>query len=141
MKRSIKSIILSTALISSAGFAQGNSIIYKNDRGSILELSFNKQEALSGTFKTAVASKECKQVIGKSRPVEGYIDGSAITLIISYPSCGSLLSLSGHINKEKNMINTIAVITHQMKTFTDGPGSQMITHDKFIRLKDNQSRL
>ncbi|HAT8894440.1 TPA: hypothetical protein F8S33_15375 [Legionella pneumophila] len=135
MKLNIKTcaIIMSLSFANHMVFADQNTITYKNMRGSILELNLSKQNTLSGTFTTAVASKECQDVIGTKRPIIGYIDGTAITFSINYPTCGSVVTLTGHINPNKDTIDTIAVIAHQASTFTGGPGSQFITHDTFIK--------
>ncbi|MCW8405366.1 avidin/streptavidin family protein [Legionella pneumophila] len=136
MKLNIRTyaVIMSLSLANHIAFAE-NTITYQNTRGSTLELNFNEQNTLTGTFTTAVASKECQDVIGLARPIIGYIDGTAITFSVNYPTCGSVVTLTGHINSNKEKIDTIAIIAHQMSSFTEGPGSQFISHDTFIKSK------
>lgn len=136
MKLNIRTcvVMMSLSLASHIAFAE-NTITYQNTRGSTLELNFNKQNSLTGTFTTSVASKECQDVIGLARPIIGYIYGTAITFSVNYPTCGSVVTLTGHINSNKEKIDTIAIIAHQMSSFTEGPGSQFISHDTFIKSK------
>ncbi len=115
--------------------ANPNTLNFKNQYGSHLELTVGKQNALTGTFITAVASKECQDAIGQKRPIIGYIDGTAITLSVNYPSCGSILTLTGHINQKRDTIEATSILAHQMTSFTQGPGSQFIGHNTFVKSK------
>ena len=135
MKLNIRTcaIMMSLSLANQMVFAEKNGITYENSRGSILELNFNKKGPLTGTFTTAVASKECQDVIGRERPITGYLEGTAITFSVNYPTCGSVVTLTGHINPSKDTIDAIAIIVHQASSFTEGPGSQFITHDTFMQ--------
>lgn len=136
MKLPIKAFAVSVSLCmaTSQAFAGQDTITYKNSRGSILELEFNQKEKLKGTFTTAVASKDCQDVIGVKRPLIGYIDNSAITFSINYPTCGSVVSLTGHINENREKISTIAIIARQTSTYPEAIGSQFITHDTFVKV-------
>ena len=114
-------------------FAGQNTVLYENKQGSTLELNFTQQNTLTGTFTTAIASKKCQSVIGTKRPVIGYIDGTAITFSINYPSCGSIVTLTGHITPQKDIIDAITVIAHQTKTLTKDMNAQLIRHDTFVK--------
>ena len=115
--------------------ANPTTLTFKNEYGSNLELHVENQKALTGTFTTAVASKECQEVIGQKRPIIGYIDGTAITFSVNYPSCGSILTFTGHINQKRDTIKAISIVAHQMKSFTQGPGSQFIGQNTFVKTK------
>ncbi|MDX1837180.1 hypothetical protein DIZ81_07000 [Legionella taurinensis] len=110
-------------------------ITYKNERGSVLTLHFTSKDTLSGTFKTAVASKECQEAIGSERPVVGYIVKNAITISVDYPACGSVLTFIGNIEQGKAMIDTTSILAHQSTHIaTQGPGARFIGHDVFKRV-------
>ena len=55
---------------------------------------------------------------------------------INYPTCGSVVSLTGHINSNKDTIDTIAIIAHQA-SITNDLGAQFITHDIFLKDEGN----
>lgn len=139
IKSSVKRIKLSAVILSlslaSQGLLADEPITYKNKRGSLLELHFNPNNELTGTFTTAVASKECKDVIGAKQPIIGYADGSAISLSVNYPSCGSIVTLIGHINTNKDRMDIIALIAHQQSLFDKGAGTETITQDTFVKVK------
>lgn len=78
MKTGILSLALASTLgLTSTAFAQGATLHLKNQRGSTLNLTLNDNGSVSGTFETAVASKNCQQVIGKARPVTGFYSGNS----------------------------------------------------------------
>lgn len=131
MKLRACALMIGLSLINQMIFAGQNTITYKNERGSILTLNFHEQKILTGTFTTAVASKDCQEVIGVERPIIGYLENEALTFSVSYPTCGSVVGLTGHINQNKDQIDTIAMIVHQTKAI----GSQMITHDTFKKIE------
>lgn len=121
--------IISMVFTSQAIFAQ--TLTYKNTRGSVLELQVDSKDTLSGTFTTAVASKECQQVIGTKRPVTGYITNNTITISISYPDCGSVVTFIGNMDTDKKTIDTTAVAAHPNPVFAQGSSTQLISHDTF----------
>lgn len=127
----ITGVLLGLALSSQALWA--GSITYKNHRGSVLELQFSDKNQLNGFFTTAVASKECSDVIGTKIPVIGYVDSTAITISMNYPSCGSIVTLTGHVSANKDKINAIALIAHQQSLFAQGAGTETITNEVFSR--------
>lgn len=112
-----------------------NSITYKNSRGSLLKLRINTDHTLSGTFTSAVASKECPQAIGLVRPIVGYIAKNALTLSVFYPECG-VVNFIGNIEENKNIIDTTFIVAHPAYHVARvEPGYQMIGHDVFIKVK------
>lgn len=125
-------VLLGLSFANEAAFANQTTVNYKNSRNSTLELNFNGEDGLTGSFTTAVASKECQDVIGVARPVIGYILGNAITFSVDYPTCGSVVTFSGHLNEDKSKIETIAMVTHQT---TGAFGSQFISNDVFTQQK------
>lgn len=88
---------------------------YQNQRGSLLVLNKHKISknygTISGTFATAVASKNCQDVVGKPAPITGYYTGNAVSFTVSYPSCGAVIAVVG--NFEKNTIQTVWIDSHQ----------------------------
>lgn len=125
--------LLGLSLTNQVALAQETtSITYKNARNSTLVLNFTDKDHVTGSFTTAVATKDCQQAIGAPRPVIGYILGNSITLSVDYPDCGSVVSFSGNLNADKSQIETIAIVTHQSSgTF----GSQFISNDIFKQEK------
>jgi hypothetical protein len=124
--------LLGLSLLSQTVIAANETITYKNARGSVLTLHFTSKDTLSGTFTTAVASKECQQVIGQERPIIGYIIDNAITISVDYPTCGSVLSFIGNIESDKKIIDTTSILAHQSTQIaTQGPGARFIGHDIF----------
>lgn len=127
--------IISLALMSNALHAKNDAVTYKNTRGSTLELQFSSDDTLTGTFTTAVATKECQQAVGMKRPVVGYIVNDVITVSVSYPTCGTVLTFIGNINKDKGAIDATAILarpTHQV--YAKGAGVQFLSHDEFKRV-------
>lgn len=128
-----KNVICITAiflsLISQTVLAENNSITYKNGRGSLLNLKFNSDYTLTGSFTNAVASKSCQQSVGMKRPIQGFIAENAITIIVNYPGCGAVVTFIGNMNHSKKIIDTTALVAYQSSQ--DGPGSLMVTHDVF----------
>ncbi|EKD71293.1 MAG: hypothetical protein ACD_46C00221G0018 [uncultured bacterium] len=111
-----------------------NTITYQNTRGSILKLSINSDNTLTGFFTTAVASKECQQAIGVKRPIVGYITKNALTFSVNYPECG-VLTFIGNIEDNQKIIDTMAIVAHSSNHIAkEGPGARMISHDVFNRV-------
>lgn len=125
--------LLSLSFANQTVFANQNTTVnYKNSRGSTLELNFTGTDSVTGSFTTAVATKECQDVVGKARPVSGFVLGNAITFSVDYPACGSVVTFSGHLNEDKSKIDSIAIVTHQS---TGAFGSQFISNDIFKQEK------
>jgi hypothetical protein len=122
------------SLFTQSVFAESNVLTYKNTKGSILQLKINPDNTLTGSFTTAVASKECQQAIGMKRPLVGYIAKNAIAFSVSYPECG-VVTIIGNIEDDQKLIDTTALVAHPTNHFAkEGPGARMISHDVFSRV-------
>ncbi|KTC86984.1 avidin/streptavidin family protein [Legionella brunensis] len=102
--------------LSQASFAvdtANEKMVFKNEKGSVLELTSSKDGSLSGYFTTAVASKECQQAVGQKRPVVGFLTGNAFTISIDYPDCGSALSIIGNLSQDNKFLDTTWMVVHQ----------------------------
>jgi hypothetical protein len=126
-------LIMILAFFSSDIFAT-STIVYRNTKGSILYLNINPNNTLTGSFISAVASKECPQAIGMKRPIVGFVAKNAVTISISYPECG-VVNLIGNIEDNKNVIDAFYVVAHPSHDIAkEGPGARMIGHDVFHRM-------
>ncbi|WED42736.1 avidin/streptavidin family protein [Legionella cardiaca] len=121
-------------MLSQASFAE-EKMVFKNGKGSVLELSSTKEGALTGYFTTAVASKECQQVIGQKRPVVGFLTGNAFTISIDYPDCGSALSIVGNLGKDNKTLDTTWVVVHQAAVQRKKDlGARFMGHNTYHRI-------
>lgn len=121
--------------LSSFAFAAGETITYKNTRGSELKLQFLLNNSVTGTFTTAVASKDCQQAIGVERPIMGFTAKNSLGFIVNYPECGSVVTFIGNIEEDKSLIDTTAIVAHpSVHIAKEGPGARMISHDMFMRV-------
>ena len=128
-------LIITSTVLSQASYAVQNTLTFKNQRGSVLELRLLDNNKIEGSFITAVASKTCPEAIGKKRPVQGFIVGNAISMSIAYPLCGSVLSISGHFTKNEKGIDTISILNRQSEDIThEGPGARFIGHDSYKKI-------
>lgn len=86
--------------------------VYKNQRGSVLFLTWQNEQnnagKLTGTFTTAVA--RCKSALDNSAPVTGYYNGNAVALTINYPACGSVVAMTGNLTNNNNELQTIWLV-------------------------------
>lgn len=110
---------------------------YKNQRGSELNITLHEtsQNAgkVTGTFKTMVASANCHDVIGKPKELTGFYTGNALTLSISYPSCGATVSIAGNFNKNKE-IETMWIVANQgLDTEGKNWNTRLIGYDKYTQ--------
>lgn len=64
LKRCVGALAVVSTLVGQTAFA-GNELIFKNQRGSILELNLLAENKIEGFFTTAVASKTCPDAINK----------------------------------------------------------------------------
>src|SRR5438477_9543963 len=87
--------------------AKPSTMVFKNQRGSILEITRLSDNKIDGYFTTAVASKSCPQAVEKKRPISGYIIGNAITFTIAYPMCESVVSVTGNFDRDQKSIDTM----------------------------------
>lgn len=114
MKRICKLALASSLLlvISNNVFADvSKDTGYKNQRGSSMDLIWNADGTLTGTFTTAVS--QCKAALGKAAPVTGVYNGNAVALTVNYPECDSVLAMSGNVKKNRNEMNLHWFLTRQ----------------------------
>ena len=127
--------IIASSLLSQTTNAQVNTATFKNQRGSVLELSVLEDNKVSGYFTTAVASKSCPQAINQKRPIIGYMIGNALTFSVVYPMCHSVLSITGNISKDKKAIDTVSILNKQADDIIhEGPGARFIGHDTYEKI-------
>ena len=128
--------VFGLSLLSQMTFAAQETMIFKNHYGSILELNVTDNENITGFFTTQVATKDCPQVIGQKRPVVGFLTGNALTLSVDYPSCGSVLSIIGNLEKDKKTIDTTWVVAHQVASLNSEKHllSRFIGHNTYQRV-------
>ncbi|STY31005.1 Avidin family [Legionella wadsworthii] len=127
--------IAASSLMTQSVFAVQKTISFKNERGSILELNIQSDNKIEGFFTTAVASKTCPQAINQKRPIIGYMVGNAISFSVVYPMCESVLSVSGHFDKDQQAIDTISILNKQADNITrEGPGARFIGHDSYKKV-------
>ncbi|HHT0593413.1 TPA: avidin/streptavidin family protein [Legionella anisa] len=127
--------IAASSLLAQSVFAEQKTVTYKNKRGSILELNILSDNKIEGSFTTAVASKTCPQAINQKRPITGYIVGNALSFSVVYPMCESVLSISGHFDKNQQAIDTISILNKQASDIThEGPGARFIGHDSYKKM-------
>ncbi len=128
-------LIGSIFLIANAQSIENKSITYKNSRGSILHLESFNNETITGSFLTAVATPQCPKAVGMKRPITGFVVKNAITISVSYPECGSVLTLIGNIDEQNGTIETTALLAQQTdQIYKKGNSAQIITHDTFKRI-------
>lgn len=125
---------LSLAILSQTGFSAQETMVFKNNYGSTLEITVNEDDSVQGFFTTTVATKDCQQVVGQKRPVVGFLTGNALTLSIYYPSCGSALSIIGNLKKDNKIIDSTWVATHQVDPTKDALSARFIGHNKYKRI-------
>jgi hypothetical protein len=134
MKRNMINIVagFSVLLCGSLHAATTDMLIFKNQRGSVLELNFLADNKLEGDFTTAVASKSCPEAINQTRPITGYVIGNALTFSVVYPMCDSVLSITGNFDKDKKTIDTLSILNKQSDdVIHEGPGARFIGHDVY----------
>jgi len=121
-------------LISNSTATHASALIFKNQYGSVLELNIGKNSQLQGYFITAVTSKTCPQIKGKKRPVSGFIIGNAFAIAVPYPMCDAVLSITGNMDKDKKMIDTVSIFNLQAKDINNNPGMRLLGHGVYHRI-------
>ncbi len=129
MKNLLKSGFLITLLVCAhASFADTKSITYKNQRGSVITLNWDEGHSagnLTGTFTTAVS--KCNAVIGKAIPIAGVYNNNTVALTANYPECGSVVAMSGNLNKDKTEMHLHWFVTRQAEDSLFGNWDTTIT--------------
>lgn len=112
-------------------------IKFQNQRGSILEIQKegdDKAGKISGTFSTAVSSKNCQGVIGKPQPITGFYNGNAVAITVNFPTCHAVVAFIGNFNSD-NKLDTLWLDGHQGSTSnTSDWNNRLIGHDEFHRI-------
>lgn len=127
--------IVACTLICQPINAAQNTLTFKNQRGSVVELNLLENNQVEGYFTTAVASKACPQAIGTKRPVRGYTVGNALTFSVVYPMCNSVLIITGNFAKDQRAIDTMSILNLQAEDVThEGPGARFIGHDTYKKV-------
>ncbi len=102
-------IVSSLVCISFTHSLQAQGMIYKNQRGSIMELVLHPQDGnvgtITGTFTTAVGN--CKTDMGVAMPITGFVNGNAISVSINFPHCKQVVAMTGHLLEENNTLYTL----------------------------------
>lgn len=121
---------------SSTAIAKNNLIThYKNARGSTLTIQVDENNNLTGTFTTAVATKQCPQTVGVEQSIIGFMVNNALTISVAYPDCGSVLTFIGNVDNKNGYIDVTSILAQQSNQILDnGNGVQLITHDTFKRV-------
>ncbi len=96
--------------------AEDASVAYKNQRGSVLNLTMHAQSAetgtLSGTFTTAVGN--CKTDMNVPVPIVGFYNGNVVALSINFPHCKQVVSMTGNLNADKTALSTLWLDANQV---------------------------
>ena len=118
MKNTVKLAILLTIgllSLSSIEAATNKTITYKNQRGSLMTLTWhhgtNDTGNLTGTFTTAVGN--CQQDMNKPMPLQGYFNGNAIALTVNFPHCKQVVAMTGNLTADQNELKTLWFDTTQ----------------------------
>ena len=114
---------------------------YLNQRGSMLIMTKNKTTAtsgtLTGTFTTAVASKNCQKVIGQPMPISGFYTGNAFTLSINFPMCNTVVAMVGNMTSQ-GALDTLWLHTGQADNpNTEDWNARTTGHDLFHKMTEN----
>ncbi len=108
----IKSLLALAAL----GYADAQTVNYRNQRGSNLTLTYTPEGeghgSVSGTFATAVADPSCQEVIGVNQKVVGNFAGNAVSFTTSFPQCNTTVVQSGNVDLSGN-IDSFWILTLQ----------------------------
>lgn len=116
-KMAVVGLIVS-ATFNTQAFAENNQIItYKNQRGSILTLTWQNDKdntgTLTGTFNTAVGN--CQADVGKPLPISGFYNGNAIAITVNFPNCKQVVAMTGNVTNGKNEIFMLWLDANQAK--------------------------
>ncbi|CAN5220266.1 hypothetical protein BH10PSE19_BH10PSE19_14320 [soil metagenome] len=117
-----KNIIVSfVCYLLCAGFtanaAVDQSITYKNQRGSIMTLTWHSSTkntgTLTGTFTTMVG--KCAADVGVPVPLSGFFNGNAVAITFNFPHCQQVVAMTGHLTDQNNALSTLwldATLSH-----------------------------
>jgi hypothetical protein len=61
--------------------------------------------------------------------------GNALTFSVVYPMCDSVLSVTGNLDKDKTIIDTLSILNKQADDIIhEGPGARFIGHDSYKKV-------
>ena len=109
--------------------------LWKNQRGSTLELLDNGAEGVKGFFTTAVVStKEC---VGYAAPLTGAVNDNAISISLTMTGCGSpvVIAMAGAVNKghKGDELAIQALVQYKGENFWS---SRVLSTDTYTRIED-----
>lgn len=131
----ISTAVLTTICLSQPLFSAQKTINFKNQRGSILELTILADNKVEGFFTTAVASKACPQAINAKRPITGYVIGNVVSFSVIYPMCETALTVSGNFDIAHNTIDAMNILNRQATNVAhEGVGERFIGHDFYKKI-------
>lgn len=131
----VSAAIAGSLLLCHSGYAVQQSLTFKNQRGSTLELNILEDNKIQGYFTTAVASKSCPEAVNTKRPITGFMVGNALSFSVVYPMCNSVLSIIGNLSKDNKNIDTLSILNKQADDIVhEGPGARFIGHDSYDKV-------
>ncbi len=102
-------IIAVSCFCVSAGASAAQGMVFKNQRGSTMELVLHPQEGntgtITGSFTTAVGN--CKKDMEVPMPIAGFFNGNAISVTVNFPHCKQVVAMTGHLLEENKVLNTL----------------------------------
>lgn len=102
-------MIAVSCLCVSAGASAAQGMVFKNQRGSTMELVLHPQEGntgtITGSFTTAVGN--CKKDMEVPMPIAGFFNGNAISVTVNFPHCKQVVAMTGHLLEENKVLNTL----------------------------------
>jgi len=106
----ISLILITLTAFRSPDQQMGISGDYVNQSGSLMTISADKSGKLVGSYTTALGCGK-----GIVRPLQGWINGNAITFNVHFGECGSVTSWVGHVTPE-GTIDTIWTLARGAET-------------------------
>ncbi len=136
-KYAIALIAGSIGVITSVNAATDQTINYKNQRGSVMTLTWhaikNNTGTLSGTFTTAVGN--CKANVGVPMPLTGFYNGNAVAITVNFPECKQVVAMTGNLINNNNELNTIWLdASHTKDPVQTNWNSNIIGTDQYQRI-------
>lgn len=107
--------LISILSLSTLAHAQPQTLTFKNQRGSTMNITLteegNSTGTIKGTFTTAVGS--CQIEVGKPMALAGFYSGNAVTLSVNYPKCKKTIAMIGHFTKDRTELNTLWMVAEE----------------------------
>jgi len=144
--RIIVSMLAMMFCVNSYAFNFANKTVqFRNHHGSKFTVIGHKKGHLSGTFTgtftSAVALPHCSRIVNKARPITGFYNGNAISITVNYPSCGTILTWIGNVDRKQNFhamwLDTTQAADPHGKNF----GSRTIGHEVFQAISSQDKNM